>query len=74
MREYWLDPPQYSNPICPVYRDECEIIVEDSNGDVVGCDNCLKIWWDANDWQEKQYENEEALHGDSVFDARRELF
>lgn len=50
--EYWLEPPEYENPECPVCGSECETIVSSLNGEVLGCNECLHFedafdWWEA---------------------------
>lgn len=42
MREYWLDPPELSDPPeCPVCKCECSDYYFDVNGEIVGCDCCI---------------------------------
>lgn len=41
------------NPICPVCGSECETVVLNKNGEVIGCDECLDIR-DAQFWMEEQ--------------------
>ena len=48
------DPPRVD---CPVCGDECERIYVDMNGDVVGCDGCLRTmdiqdYWNDSDREE----------------------
>lgn len=74
MREYWLDPPAYQNPVCPVCGQECETIYKDaSNGEVIGCDQCI-LAVDAYQWQEEENENAESVRGDEEFESRREMY
>ena len=70
MRDYWLDPPEHANPICPVCGEECETIYKDTNG-VVGCENCISSQ-DAYDWAEEMERDEEAAYGDHLYEMRRE--
>ena len=35
--------PEPSVPICPVCEQECEDIYLDADGNVTGCDNCVRI-------------------------------
>jgi hypothetical protein len=70
MREYWLDPVEHSNPICPVCGEECETIYK-ANGDVIGCDQCV-ISVDAYDWADQQEIDDESAYGDYLCDMRRE--
>lgn len=74
MREYWLDPPAYKNPVCPICGQECETIYKDmANNEVVGCDQCI-LAVDAYQWQEDEDENAEASQGDEEFESRREMY
>ena len=41
MREYWLDPPEHSNPVCPICKSEAEEFFFDVNGEICGCDDCI---------------------------------
>lgn len=46
MSEWWLDPPEPDIehiPICPVCNTECSDIYKDRDGNVCGCENCIKI-------------------------------
>lgn len=71
MKEYWLDPVQYSNPICPICFDECETIYKDGEGNVCGCENCISAV-DAYEWAEEQEAEHVASYGDYQFEAERE--
>lgn len=51
-----LDPPDRRNPVCPVCGWECETVVKNLNGEVIGCDNCLDIE-DAYFWEEENDEH-----------------
>ena len=53
--EYWLEPPEYENPECPICGSECETIVTTRNGEVLGCDQCLRFE-DAYDYMEERQE------------------
>lgn len=73
MRDYYIDPRYYKSPVCPVCGEECETIYKSNdNGEVVGCDQCI-IAVDSVVWEAEEEENDEALHGDSQFEAQREL-
>ena len=48
-----LDPPETENPVCPVCGWECDTVILNLNGDVIGCDNCLIIR-DAVMWDEER--------------------
>ena len=48
----WKNP---YGPICPVCGGECETIYKDINGDIFGCDCCVK--------QQDAYETEECYKG-----------
>lgn len=37
------------DPVCPICGKECETIYADKDGDVFGCDECVKIW-EAYEW------------------------
>ena len=39
---------ELQEPMCPRCGRECETIYYDSNGDIVGCENCIECWdaWD----------------------------
>ena len=32
-----------SDRVCPVCGKECELIYKSADGDIVGCDNCIRI-------------------------------
>lgn len=42
-------------PICPVCGAECEKIIYSTQGDIVGCDECIKEV-DAWEWMAEEYE------------------
>lgn len=54
--EYWLEPPEYENPICPVCGSECETLIATLNREVLGCDQCLRFEDAAEWWEERQEE------------------
>lgn len=45
------DPPDYTVPICPVCGEETDTLYADMDGEIFGCDNCVKTI-DAWDWEE----------------------
>ena len=55
MREYWLDPPEYNYPTCPVCKGEATEFYFDVNGDICGCDGCISCR-SAAEYQEEQDE------------------
>ena len=55
MREYWLDPPEYISPECPVCKCECSDLYFDLNGECVGCDSCISCR-SAAEYQQEQDE------------------
>lgn len=60
-REWWLEPKEPEQPICPECGEECEVIYL-VNGNVVGCDNCVTEK-DAYDWMDEMREASEADKG-----------
>lgn len=61
-REWWLEPSEPEQPICPECGEECEIIYLNSKGDVVGCDRCV-VEKDAYDWMDEMREARECEKG-----------
>jgi hypothetical protein len=53
---YGPDPPEPDYPECPVCGDECEEILYSINGDIVGCDHCIKKV-DAWEWAAEEKKN-----------------
>lgn len=49
----WLDQPEKDYPICPICGAECCELFEDNDGNIVGCDECIKTI-DAWDWKERE--------------------
>ncbi len=47
-----MTPPEEKTPICTVCGWECETVVKNLNGEVIGCNNCLEIE-DAYFWMEE---------------------
>ncbi len=43
-------------PVCPICGKECETIYKDKDGDVFGCDQCVRTQ-DAWEWQDEQKED-----------------
>ena len=35
-------PPETATPICPECGEECEKIYRSVNGEVIGCENCIR--------------------------------
>lgn len=60
-REWWLEPKEPEQPICPECGEECEVVYL-VNGNVVGCDNCVTEK-DAYDWADEMREASEADKG-----------
>ena len=52
-----MEPPEVPQPICPVCGRECEIIIKQPGGDVLGCNECLLVE-DAWEYLEEQMEAE----------------
>lgn len=50
VRDY-PEPPEYTVPRCPVCNEETDTLYADMNGEIFGCDNCVKTI-DAWDWEE----------------------
>ena len=71
MREYWLDPPEYHEPECPVCGEECEIIYK-QDGKVIGCDQCIDSE-DAYDWYEEKLADDEATRADMAYDYIKDM-
>lgn len=40
----WTKPDELKQPRCPVCNEECETIYLNSDGDPVGCDECLTAY------------------------------
>lgn len=38
-----MEPPEPPQPICPVCGAQCDIIIKNINGEVIGCDECLTV-------------------------------
>lgn len=36
-----LEPPDYRAPICPNCGSECDTYYRDSNGNIIGCEECV---------------------------------
>lgn len=53
---YGPDPPEPEYPECPVCGSECEDIYYSTDGDIVGCDDCIKKV-DANEWAAEERKN-----------------
>lgn len=66
-REWWLEPPEQQNPVCPECGEECEVIYFNSCGEVVGCDNCITEK-DAYDWADEIREAQEEAKGSYYHD------
>lgn len=48
------EPPDYFIPTCPICGSDCEYIIRDKNGGVIGCDECIQIQ-DADEyWLEQE--------------------
>lgn len=54
-----LDLVDYECPRCPVCGSEAETLYESENGDIVGCDGCVKTV-DAWEWEERERARTEA--------------
>lgn len=63
MREYWLDPPEYQYPVCPVCGNECELFFFDSDNKICGCDCCVTST-DAAEYEAERYEAEKEKWAD----------
>ena len=50
----YYEPPEGSPPICPVCGEETDTFYQDSDGDIVGCDKCVKTIdaWDYVEWND----------------------
>ena len=73
MREYWLDPPEYSNPVCPVCDSECDELFFDLNHEIVGCDCCITSrdaieYFEEQDELAKDYADEQRA--DAAWESR----
>ena len=58
-------------PICPVCGEECSWVFV-SDGDVVGCDNCVEQV-EAWDWLNDEEENERCLREEARYEELREI-
>lgn len=50
--DYPGEPPQKPVPVCPVCGWDCNSYFINSNGEVIGCENCVKEM-DAYEWREE---------------------
>ena len=57
VREYWLEPPEYIYPTCPVCGNECETFYFNNENEICGCDQCVSTR-DASEYKQEQYEEE----------------
>ena len=65
-REWWLEPNEPEQPICPECGQECEVIYT-RDGSPVGCDNCI-YEMDAYDWWQEEKESRQAEKGSYYHD------
>ena len=69
MKDYMMEPPEQSMPVCPVCGEECEEFYFDNDGDICGCDNCISV---KNAYE---YEEEKAeIAKDAYEDLQYELY
>ena len=67
----YYDPPEQNVPECPICgTDMYEYIYKDTDGKIVGCDNCVSICCAAEWWEELGAENEPDP--DYLYDQWRE--
>ena len=60
--DYKLEPPSYPDPpACPVCGSTTYIDIYKGDGEVIGCDDCVKYIPAEEWWDELEEEKEEAL-------------
>ena len=72
MRDYLLEPEEYSMPICPICGEECEEFYFNRDGNICGCDNCISVK-NAVEYEEEERESAREAYADHLYEMQRDL-
>ena len=71
MKDYMLDPPEQSMPVCPICGEECEEFYFDNDGKICGCENCVSVK-KAVEYEEEERESAREAYEDRLYEEYRD--